>query len=46
MKRLIEKIGVLRVGHRLPLGDLTDEPLARLRKRHDGRRQAASLRDW
>jgi hypothetical protein len=29
MKRLIEKNGVLGIGDRLPLGHLTDEPLAR-----------------
>ena len=36
--------GVLGVGDRLPLGHLADQPLARLRERHDRRRQAAALR--
>ena len=35
---------VLRVGHRLPLGDLPDQPLAGLGERHDRRRQPAAFR--
>src|SRR5213082_1263436 len=38
------KNGVLRIGHRLPFGDLADETLTALSEPDDGRRQAASFR--
>jgi hypothetical protein len=43
MKRLIEKMSVLRVGHRLPLRNLTDEPLTVFRERHHRRRRPPAL---
>ena len=43
MKRLMEKMVFSGIGHRLALGDLADEPLARLGEGHDRRRQPAAF---